>query len=403
MWLSLQSVFWPKRDNMASIRKRIWWKPDGTQGVAWQVDYRDAAGNRRSKQFKRKKDADAWAVKALDEVQRGVHTPDSVSITVAKAADLWLDSVRANGREPTTIAAYEQHIRLHIVPRCGAHKLSQLTAPKVRTLLDGWLSDLSRAMATRVFRTFKAILTDAQARGLLAQNVALAVQIPKAPRERGRASPPTKAEIRAILKAAAESDNLMGRAIVELLIFTGMRASELRGLGWRAVDMKRGVVRVERRADADGILGPPKSVSGFRIIPLPGRVVATLREWKLACPPHADGLVFPSPKGRVLSHGVLAKNYLKPILIAAGVTKPGDGEDEAVAKYTAHGFRHAAASLWIDQDLNAKRVQTLVGHGSIQVTFDIYGHLFEERDRDPLEVNAIERAHFGPPAGVERR
>ncbi|WP_240624610.1 tyrosine-type recombinase/integrase [Aurantiacibacter odishensis] len=379
---------------MSSVRKRSWKTPSGEKRSAWIVDYRDAAGKRRAKQFARKKDADSWAVNALAEVQQGVHTPDSISTTVAKAAELWLDSVRASDREPTTIAAYEQHIRLHIVPRCGAQKLSQLTAPKVRALLDSWLADLSRPMATRVFRSFKAILTDAQARALVGQNVALAVKVPKAPRKRRQVSPPSKAEIRAILEAAAASKDLMGRAIVELVIFTGMRASEVRGLAWSAINLKNGSVRVEQRADAKGQLGPPKSASGFREIPIPSRVVSTLREWKMACPFHPLELVFPSQKGRVLSHTVMAKNHLKPILVAAGVTKRGEREDADVAKYTAHIFRHAAASLWIDQRLNPKRVQTLVGHGSIQVTFDIYGHLFEQADRGAADALAIERALF---------
>jgi integrase len=355
------------------------------------VDYKDQGGKRRSKQFKRKKDADAWATRTASEVQRGVHTPESTSVTVSEAADLWLESVRAHDREPTTVAAYEQHVRLHIVPRCGALKLSQLTAPRVRSLVDEWLNDLSRAMATRVLRSFKAIVSDAQERGLVAQNVALSVKIRSSTREKKKASPPTKSELRAILEAAAASKDLKGRALVELAIFSGMRASEIRGLAWDDVDLKKATVTVEQRADAGGVIGPPKSAAGYRTIPLPSRVVATLREWKLACPSHHLRLVFPSVKGKVLSHGVMATNHMKPILVAAGVTKD---DDESVAKYTAHIFRHAAASLWIEQGMNAKRVQTLVGHGSIQVTFDTYGHLIEEAERDASDANAIERAIF---------
>jgi integrase len=155
------------------------------------------------------------------------------------------------------------------------------------------------------------------------------------------------------------------------------------------------IVKPHRRSCfAKGELGPPKSASGFREIPIPSRVVSTLREWKLACSFHPFDLVFPSQKGRVLSPTVMAKNHLKPVLIAAGVTKRGEQEDAEVAKYTTHVFRHAAASLWIDQRLNPKRVQTLVGHGSKQVTFEIYGHLFERADRGAADALAIERALF---------
>lgn len=187
----------------------------------------------------------------------------------------------------------------------------------------------------------------------------------------------------------------MGRALVELVVFTGMRASELRGLAWRNVDMKKGNVRVEQRADAKGVLDHPKSKAGVRTIPLARSVVTTLCEWKLACPHHSEDLVLPSENSRVLSHGVMAKNHLKPIIVAAGVTKPGkDEEEEAISKYTAHMFRHAAASLWIDQGMNPKRVQVLVGHSSIQVTFDVYGHLFEQKDGGVADADAIGRALF---------
>lgn len=376
-----------------AIRKRAWIAPDGTEKTAWQVDYKDQAGKRRAKQFTRKKDAEAWATTAKAEVQQGVHTPDSLSITVEKAAEQWLNAVRANGREVTTIAAYDQHIRLHIVPKCGAIRLSQLTAPKVRSILDDWLMHLSRPMALRLLRTLKAIITDAQERGQVAQNVALAVKPRKVTREKPKASPPSKAELRAILKAAEEAE-LKARAMIEIAIFSGMRASELRGLAWPAVDLKRGQVTVERRADAKGTIGPPKSRAGHRTIPLPPRVIAVLKAWKLACPAHSAELVFPSEKGKPLSHRVLTLNLVDPVQVAAKVTMPIESPAEPVARYGMHAFRHAAASLWIEQGLNPKRVQTLMGHSSIQVTFDTYGHLFEQVEKDRQDASAIERALF---------
>ncbi|MCB2066400.1 MAG: tyrosine-type recombinase/integrase [Erythrobacter sp.] len=150
-----------------------------------------------------------------------------------------------------------------------------------------------------------------------------------------------------------------------------------------------------QRADSRGVIGAPKSAASFRTIPIPERLVAVLRRWKVACPKHGLNLAFPSVKGHVLSHDVMAKKHLKPILIAAGVTKPGKADEVEAAKYTARIFRHAAASLWIEQGLNPKRVQALVGHGSVQVTFDTYGHLFEAREGASAEANVIARALFG--------
>ena len=68
-----------------AIRKRTWTAPDGKPRQAWLADYRDASGKRRVKQFAKKKGAEAWQVNAAAEVQKGVHTADSDSITALRA------------------------------------------------------------------------------------------------------------------------------------------------------------------------------------------------------------------------------------------------------------------------------------------------------------------------------
>ena len=90
-----------------SVRKRVWKTSKGEAKEAWVVDYADQAGKRRLKTFKRKKDADAFEAKARVEVREGVHTPDSESVTISEAANLWLISCSA--LERATVTAYEQH------------------------------------------------------------------------------------------------------------------------------------------------------------------------------------------------------------------------------------------------------------------------------------------------------
>ena len=72
---------------MASIRKRMW-RSNGGERTAWIVDYLDQAGKRRLKTFAKKKDADAFSVKARHEVLQGIHTPESASITVAELSEI---------------------------------------------------------------------------------------------------------------------------------------------------------------------------------------------------------------------------------------------------------------------------------------------------------------------------
>ncbi|WP_240334259.1 tyrosine-type recombinase/integrase [Sphingobium estronivorans] len=370
------------------------------------VDYKDASGKRRAKSFARKKDADMWATTAAYQVQQGTHTPDSQSITISKAADLWLKRGERENLEASTLAAYGQHVRLHILPLCGDRKLSQITRPMAEGWRDELMEKLSRPMAARVLRSLSAIVSEAQGRGHVAQNVVAGVKMRRAKREKPKVVIPTKAELKAVLEAASAATEPMAHPLALLLIFAGLRASELRGLPWRCIDLKAGTVTVEQRADLKNVIGPPKSEAGHRTIPLPASALAALTAWKLACPPTDDGLVFPSIAKRVMSHQYMNVNVMGAVQIGAGIASAAmddagkpvldkRGQPVMAARYTLHDFRHAAASLWIEQRVNPKRVQKWMGHSSIQVTFDTYGHLFDQADQDSAVAAAIERDLLG--------
>ena len=369
---------------MSSIRKRSWTDAKGEDHQAWLVDYKDAAGKRRFKQFARKKDAEAWKTQAAWHVTQGTHTPDSQSITVSVAAKQWLDRAERDKLEPTTIAAYGQHVRLHIEPICGGVKLSQLTAPIVEGYRDQLVDKLSRPMAIRVLRSLASIIAEAQRRGQVAQNVASAVKVKRMSRQRPKVRIPAKATLRALLSAAQASDDRQVGPLTMLAIFAGLRASELRGLSWRQIDLAGSAVTIDQRADAKGIIGPPKSQASRRTIPLPAATVRVLKEWKLACRKSDLDLVFPSVAGKVMSNRYMSLNVLGPARKEANASG-----------LTLHDLRHAAASLWIEQRVEPKRVQTWLGHHSIQVTFDTYGHLFEAVERETNVAAAIEKELIG--------
>jgi integrase len=383
---------------MASVRKRSWTAPDGTNKFAWQVDYRDQCGKRHSKQFQRKKNAETWLNEAMWEVGRGVHTHDNDSITVAEAGKLWLEAKRADALEPSTISAYDQHLRLHINPICGSVKLSQLSTPVIEGYRDKLINILSRPMASRVLRSLKAILSEAMRHGYVAQNVATAVKIKRQARVKSKFTIPSQDKLRVLIEAAGTSKNPASFPLYCLLIFGGLRASELRGLSWSYVHLSTKKVEVAQRADRAGNIGAPKTAAAHRIIPLPDIAINALRAWKLACPISDENLVFPSLAGKATSWNYLMDHLVDPVQIDAGeFDSVTNGLTEIVkqTRWGLHDFRHAAASLWIEQQVNPKRVQYLMGHSSITVTFDTYGHLFEQSDKDAGTSVAIEKALFG--------
>jgi integrase len=141
----------------------LWKTAAGEERQAWLCDYTGQSGKRHVKTFARKKDADAFIAKAKVEVREGIHTADSDSVTIRDAADLWLTTGAARGLERATLAAYEQHARLHIFPSLGRMKLSRLSAPAVRDFEDRLRTDgRSAAMIRKILTSLGSMLSDAQ-------------------------------------------------------------------------------------------------------------------------------------------------------------------------------------------------------------------------------------------------
>lgn len=367
-----------------SVRKRV--LSDST--VRWQVDYRDGAGVRRHRQFSTKRDAEAFHATARTEVIAGVHTPDSASIAVAEAAELWIGRCEREGLEPATVLDYRQHLKLHILPYIASTKLSRLTVPAVNAFRDQLLDDgRSPDMVRRVLSSLAALVGEAQGRGLVAINNIRIVLHKKRKRGGDRSKPhpvmPTREELRAIIAATPDRH----RPFILTALLAGLRSSELRGLAWSAVDLKEGLIYVKQRADRYNRLGPPKSKAGNRTIPMSPLLLNTLKAWRLAGPASKLDLVFPNGAGQVENHSNLLWRVFWPIQIEANVTVMRDGQPDA--KYSMHALRHACAALWIEQDLSPKRIQVLMGHTTVATTFDLYGYLFETRKTDTEAMAAI--------------
>jgi integrase len=368
--------------------------------------------------FEKKEVADAFHASVAGELRDGVHVPDSQSVTIAEAGRLWLEGCEANGLERSTVEYYRQHLNRHIIPLIGAVKLSRLTMPMVRTFEDTLKRDRSRTMARKVRISLGALLADAQVRGLVRQNVVHGLgrrrqgkDTHAAARQKSKlvvgVDIPSPGEIRALLAAAGDR----WRPLLLTAVFTGLRISELRGLRWDDVDLKNGELHVRQRADCYNAIGNPKSAAGERTVPLPPALVSTLRKWRLACPNGELGLVFPAANGRVESYNKITRHALTPAMLAAGITSPvldqhgkpardEDGKPIVTAKYGWHSLRHFYASWGINRrvdgglELPLKVVQTRLGHASIQMTADIYGHLFPRGD-DGAELAAAEQALLG--------
>jgi integrase len=203
------------------------------------------------------------------------------------------------------------------------------------------------------------------------------------------------------LKALLRTANGKHRALIVVALFSGLRASELRGLKWLDVDLERAVIRVRGRVDAWGEYGLPKSTAGHRDVPIAPYAIASLKEHRLITRNSDSDYVFVSESGTPLYHQNIINRIWNPLQIEAGLCtthatkKDDEGNPVKVAKFNFHVLRHAAASLFIEQGLSPKRIQTIMGHSSITVTYDVYGHLFEDDEADQAAVAAIQARLLG--------
>jgi integrase len=367
-----------------SVRKRTWTTRLGEQKEAWIVDYVDQQGDRHIQTFERKKDADEYHSKVNVDVQRGMHTAPSKSITVAEACEKWIKRVEADGRERGTLLQYQQHVRLHIAPRIGRWKLSNLTHHAIEKFRDDLLADTSRPMARKVLTSLKSIL-----RASKFAHVADDVRVRRVKRDERKVEVgrdiPTPGEVKRLIEAARPGSQ---RATLLVAATCGLRASEIRGLRWSDVDLKGATLNVLQRADRWNKIGAPKSASSVREIPLVPQAVSELREWKLACPPSDGNLVFPTWRGTV-SHHINLQRTCETVMRRAHVV-----DTHGKPKYSIHALRHFFASWCLNRrpegrELPPKTVQTLLGHSSITMTMDVYGHLFpSSSDRAELAQSA---------------
>jgi integrase len=383
----------------------------------WIVEYYDKDKKQhRLKGFPTKRAANDRADEISGEVRKGVHTPASTSGTVADACRVWIQRARDLKLEKKTILQYQNHADLHLVPltdsgerpawegRLGDLKLSKLTPPVANAVQREFVRRLSSAMSRKVMVSFKSILNEAANNAMVAYNAASTVKTQR--RNRGEHKVHAGVDFPAKVELASVIGIITGRwrPLIITLAFCGLRASELRGLEWGDVldldtDLPQIVVR--QRADMDGLIGDTKTDSAHRHIPLTPLVAGELRAWKEACPRGGETgelrFVFPNGAGNVENHANISNRGWNDWQIKAGVSVPKrddagkvvkgeDGQPVMKAKYGVHDLRHFFASLMIDQGFSPKRVQTLLGHASIQMTLNVYSHLFppdqaDDRDR----------------------
>jgi integrase len=336
----------------------------------------------------------------IEDRKRSIDTQGG-KLPLANFLKTFLDYYKSDGGvEPQTCADYRFHIEQHIVPVIGQITLSKLTTRDV----DQWSLALRAKVSARTGKplsertlsyslaVLRRALQFAVDWNYIAQNPASARM--RTARRRRKVAPSkiqffTPEQTKQFL-AAVRGDRF--EALYLLALTTGMREGELFGLKW--TDLHLGASRLtvnhslahtKRKKGEDGpriVLKSPKTVGSRRTIELPSIAVGALREhqgnqederiaagedWR------EEGYVFTSRFGTPLDWGNTLHRF-------QALCKKND-----LPKIRFYDLRHTHASLLIAEGVHPKKIAERLGHSSIKLTMDTYGHLFEGSDRESAE------------------
>lgn len=326
--------------------------------------------------------AEAWRDRTRAGVRDGTVTIPTKR-TLREAVADWITgahagTIRTRGRQPfkpSTIRAVEQNYRRRLDGRLGDLPLDRITTVDLQDFVDEL--DAAGVNASTVESTvlpLRLVYRRAKARGEVGIDPTDGVELPTKT-SRGKRKPPAPADAAGLLAATPEAI----RPVWATAMLAGLRRGELMALTWEDVDLDGGVLRVERSYDpTSDTFGTPKSRHGIRSVPIGRTLTATLREHLLRTG-RRDGLVF----------GITAERPFNAKVVQGDADEAWKAAE--LERTTLHAARHLYASLSIAAGVNAHTLCRYMGHSSIKVTFDEYGHLFPGNE---AEAAALLDAHL---------
>ena len=309
--------------------------------------------------------------------------PKDATRTVAAWLSHWrATTLAASDRKPSTRELYASLSRVHLEPPpFGATPLNRLRPSDVTGLVLALRSKgLSDSTIRSIYTVLRSALDGAVTDGLIARNPAALVKRPGI--ERAEARHLDAASVSMLLRAAEASRY---HTTLVLVAATGLRKGEALALRWSDLDLDAGTLTVRATLARIGgklIATTPKTARSRREIPLHEGMVAMLRRHRVTQATERlaagdqwqnSGLLFTTELGGPVD----PRNLLRIIESAAKTT--------GVEGIGVHTLRHSAAVAWLESGVHIKAVADLLGHSSIAITGDVYGHTSDGAARSAVE------------------
>lgn len=378
----------------------------------------DEKGKPKYRQAQRKGQTDA--TNALKEMQQ--QTIQGVPQTgegqkLSEYLDLWLAQTVKPNVEPKTYAFYEFNVRLHISPGLGHIRLTKLTSQHVQAMINDKAKTavtdrkkkkeddkkeapkeepknegetpaakpepklLSPRSIQGIRATIRAALSVAWKQGLIRENPALRVSVPKM-----RHSEPIYLTAEQVAKLLPEIEDHYLENLFTIALLTGLRVGEATGLTWNDVNLTDKTIRVRgqlQRVDGKLIIKDLKSRSSRRVLAIPQSAVKALQEqrarqmmWKDTADDWNNelGLVFTTVEGRPLDPKTIDET-LKRLCT-----------DAKIPPVSFHKLRHTAATHMAAAGIPLHIVKDQLGHSQIALTSNTYAHAVPTALRDASDA-----------------
>jgi integrase len=335
--------------------------------------------------------AKGWRSDATSALKKGTLRAPS-PLTIREAWDSWFaraqrgEVLTRSGEpyKPSALQSYDQSMRNRVLVELGGARLTELTRPDVRAFANRLIADgLDPSTIRNTIMPLRVVYRDALNDDLVAVNPCQGIQLPAVRGRRDRIASPEEA---AALIAAVPAED---RALWATAFYSGLRRGELMALRWEDVDFPSNLIRVERSYDPKAHeFITPKSKAGTRRTPIAEVLRPFLLEHRLQSG-RATGLVF--------GKGERPFDYWRSIEDAKRAWK-----DAELNQISLHEARHTFASLMIAAGVNTKALSTFMGHSSITMTLDRYGHLMpgSEDEAAALLDSYLNRATVARQSGV---
>jgi integrase len=320
-------------------------------------------------------DAKAWRQEMQVAVRQGRAGAPS-TVTLADAAREWLAlaeggvvRTRSGDRyKPSALRSYAGALRA-VTAELGHLRLSAITRNHLQDIVDRLVAEGRAASTVRnTLLPLRAIYRRAVSREQVTTNPTVKLTLPAVRGRRDRIARPGEAA--ALIAAAPPRD----QAIWATAFCAGLRLGELRALDWSNIDLEGGLIQVEHGWDAKAGLIEPKSRSGKRRVPLTSTLRGHLLAHRLRQGHGGEGLVFADTRTRPFHPGAAAKRARAA------------WEEAGLAPIRLHECRHTYAAFMIAAGINAKALSTYMGHSSITITLDRYGHLLPGNETEAASM-----------------